>query len=226
MLCSEASLVNHGDRAIRAITLRCRCWSCDTCLPIRAARLVKDIAAGEPDKLLTLTTRVVEGGDRDAEARRQGQAFAALMRLVKKRFPGVSVAYFVVREATKQGWPHMHVALRSPYIPQAWLKEKWLALSGSPGVDIRKVYACANAAKYLAKYIGKDPHKFGNSKRYWSSKNWFDVRPEARPASGDWDSKWFIVREQVCQLAQAAWFKRWEIKMGTGNNYFEARAPP
>lgn len=226
MLCGEASLVNHGLRALRAVTLRCRCWSCDGCLPMRKARLVKDVAAGQPTKLLTLTTRVVAGGDPVAEAQRFSGWFAQLIRRIKKRFPGQELAYFVVREATLQGWPHIHVALRSPYIPWEWLTEQWLDISGSPGIDIRKVYGPGNAAKYLAKYIGKDPHRFGNTKRYWASRNWFDVRPDPRPKSGDWNSRWFIDRTHICELRQMAWLKGWEVSFGGGWGYFEARAPP
>lgn len=226
MLCSEASLVNHGLRALRAITLRCRCWSCDFCLPMRKARIVKDVAAGQPTKLLTLTTRVIEGGDPVAEARRFTVWFAQLIRRIKKRCPGQEIAYFVVREATLQGWPHIHVALRSPFIPWKWLTEQWQEISGSPGVDIRAIYKSADAAKYLAKYIGKDPHRFGGTKRYWHSRNWFDVRPDPRPRSGDWDSKWSIQRIHVTELRLLAWLKGWEVSYGGGWQYFESRAPP
>ena len=226
MLCSEASLVNHGLNAVRAVTLRCRCWSCDGCLPIRKARLVKDVAAGQPNKLLTLTTRVVEGGDPVAEARRFTVWFAQLIRLIKKRPGCQNVAFFVVREATKQGWPHIHVALRSPYIPWKWLTAQWLAISGSPGADIRAIYGAGNAAKYLAKYIGKDPHRFGKTKRYWHSRNWFDVVPEQKRETGDWNSRWHIVREHLTRLAELAWMRGWEVNMHGTASFFEARAPP
>lgn len=226
MLCGDASLVNHGDRAIRAITMWCRMWRCDNCFIMRKARLIKDVAAGEPTKLLTLTTRRVEGGDPDAEARRQGHCFAQLIRLIKKRYPGQELAYFIVREATKEGWPHMHVALRAPYIPWEWLRDTWLELTGSPGVHIKAIWDSKNAAKYLAKYIGKDPHRFGTTKRYWHSRNWFDPRPDPRPPIGDWNSKWFIVNQQLGQLAELAWMKGWELSMKGRIGYFEARAPP
>ena len=226
MLCTEASLVNHGLLAIRAITLRCRCWSCDFCLPMRKARLVKDVAAGQPTKLLTLTTRYVEGADPVAEARRFSGWFAQLIRRIKKRCAGQVVAYFVVREAHKSGWPHHHVALRSPYIPWEWLTEQWLDISGSPGVDIRAVWKSHDAAEYLAKYIGKDPHRFGTTKRYWHSRNWFDVRPAPQPETGDWNRRWFIERTHICELRALSWLKGWEISLGGGWGYFEARAPP
>lgn len=219
-------MVNHGERAIRVISLWCRCWSCGFCLPMRKARLVSDVADGYPTKLLTLTTRAVPGGDAAAEARRQGEALYQLIRLMKKRLQGAGLAYFAVREATKRGWPHIHVALRCPYIDQPWIKRTWEALTGSPGVDIRAIYKSHDAAKYLAKYIGKDPHRFGTTKRYWHSRNWFDVRPAPKRPTGDWDSKWRLVRESIARLAELAWMQGWAPDFQGSMGYFEARAPP
>ena len=161
-----------------------------------------------------------------AEARRQGDALALLFGRIRRRFPAHKIAYFAVREATVRGWPHIHVALRAPYIPWEWLTETWQKLTGSPGVDIRAIYKAGNAAKYLAKYIGKDPHRFGTTKRYWHSRNWFDVAPEKQPDTGDWNSKWFLDRRRVVEIAYDAWIKRWEINMKGSYSYFEARAPP
>lgn len=226
MLCSEACLVNHGLAKVRAITLRCRCWSCGLCRPMRKARLCADMADGRPNKLLTLTTRVVEGGDRVAEARRQGVAFGALIRLIRRRCDGQELAFFAVREATEQGWPHLHVALRSPYIPQAWLAEKWEELTGSFVVDIRKIWRAGGVAGYLAKYIGKAPQRFGSTKRYWYSRNWFDERPPLPPRDRTWDSRWSLVTDGIERLAEVYWLKKWELTMSGRFGSFEARAPP
>ncbi len=226
MLCSEACLVNHGLLKFRAVTLRCNCWSCEICIPRRKARLVSEVADGLPTKLMTLTTRAVEGGDPVAEARRQGDAFAALVRLIKKRCRGEEFAFFAVREATKRGWPHLHVAMRAPFLSWRWLSENWDRLSGSPGVDIRKVNQSTNAAKYLAKYIGKEPHRFGSTKRYWCSRNWRDVVKEREFRRADWDSRWFIVMRHIGDLAEGYWLKRWEVTMEGRFGFFEARAPP
>ena len=206
--------------------LYCRAWSCDICMPRRKRRLVNDVADGLPTKLLTLTTRYVEGGDPVAEARRQVDAFAALARLIKRRYPGEEFAFFVVREATKQGWPHMHVALRAPFLPWKWLSETWEALTGSPGVDIRAIYEATNAARYLAKYIGKDPQRFGTTKRYWCSRNWHDVVEPREPGQDDWDSKWHIVRHCFGKLAEDYFMRRWEVQMDGRYGFFQAQAPP
>lgn len=45
-------------------------------------------------------------------------------------------------------------------------------LNDSPVVDIRKIDNKAKLNAYVAKYAGGDAHKFGTSKRYWSSQDW------------------------------------------------------
>lgn len=226
MLCSEGSLVNHGLQRIRAVTLWCNCWSCENCVGRRKKRLVRQVTNGVPNKFLTLTTSFVEGSDPVQEAHRQGVTLGKLIRRIKKRLGDQCFAYFVVREATKRGWPHMHLALRSPYIPQKWLSEQWEILTGSPGVDIRAVYQVGNVASYLAKYIGKSPHRFGTTKRYWYSRNWFDVMPEREPPDINWNSRWWIVPRAVVELAQEYYLRRWDVDMHGALGFFEARAPP
>ncbi len=226
MLCSEACLVNKGDRKERAITLYCKSWKCPICLPKRRNKLTRQAAAGMGTRFITLTTKVGRPEDADAEARKQGQAFRILIRYYRQQNPNEDIAFFVVREATKQGWPHLHIIMRGPFVKQRWLSKIWARLTGSFVVHIRKVDANRNAAKYLAKYIGKDPHRFGTTKRYWCSRNWFDVVPPRKRRDGTWDSKWHIVRERVGALAQELYLRGWRVDMGGTVSSFEARAPP
>lgn len=226
MLCSEASLVNHGNRKVRAVTLRCRSWGCEICNPLRKKQLVEEATAGLPDRLLTLTTRHGAPANADAEAYRLGVWFARLIKAIRREHPGAEIAYFAVREAHKDGWPHLHVLMRGPYIPWDWLRRTWLAISGSPGCDIRKIYNPARCARYVAKYVGKSPHKFASCKRYWSSKGWhLDGTADEAPDLS-WDSSWTIVDERLSALAQTYWLKGYEILKGPSLSYFEAQAPP
>ncbi len=226
MLCGEASLVNWGERKVRAASLRCRCWTCDMCLPRRRGRLVRDVVDGAPTKFLTLSTRWTVDGDPIAEAQRQGVWFAALRRRWIKAWPGKDFAYFVVREGTKKGWPHLHVALRADYISQKWIKRVWTEITGSWSVDIRPIHGSRGAAKYLAKYIGKNPMRFGQTKRYWYSKNWFEPRPRRRGRDRSWNSKWAIRHIHVGRLAEEFALRKWIFSLGGEFGYFEARAPP
>jgi hypothetical protein len=91
-----------------------------------------------------------------------------------------ALPYFAVVERHKSGRPHLHILLRCDYIPQPWISRQMQRLAGSPVCDIRAVQGTKQAAAYVAKYIGKAPAKFGNSRAYWYSANWSPAK-----ASGD-----------------------------------------
>jgi hypothetical protein len=88
-----------------------------------------------------------------------------LMR--KHRLP-----FFCVIEAQKSGEPHLHIIARCPYVPQRWISAVMKELINAPICDIRDVSQRKKLANYVAKYCGKDPHRFGTSKRYWCSPDW------------------------------------------------------
>lgn len=224
--CSEASLVNYGDGKCRAITLFCRSWQCDICLPRRKSQLVKEACDGYPQRLLTLTTRRDPDGDAVAEAKRQGVAFGRLIQRMRRSYPKSKIEYFAVREATKAGWPHIHVLLRGPYVDWKVIRKWWLEFSGSPGIDIRKIWNPAKAAKYVAKYIGKSPHQFGTCKRYWKSKGWVSLGEGCRNEDRGWDRKWYIVGSPIHELKELYWLRRWELVATGRSHYMEARRPP
>jgi len=164
----------------------CGGWPCQWCNKRKRWLLILDIVRGRPNKLLTLTTRFVEGGDPVAEAARQAAAFKLLVKRIRYRWPGRLEGFFAVREATERGWPHLHVALRSRFLEWAWLTTQWQELTGSGGVDIREIHGVEGSAKYIAKYLGKEPQKFGSLKRYWQSPAYaIDPRPE-RPIMDPW----------------------------------------
>lgn len=88
-----------------------------------------------------------------------------------------ALPYFAVVERHKSGRPHLHILLRCEYIPQRWLSAEMARRQQSPVCDIRKVGNGKIAAAYVAKYIGKAPAKFGNSRAYWYTKNWAPSPP-------------------------------------------------
>ncbi len=226
MFCGDASLVNHGESKIRVMILRCRCWSCDMCLPLRRGGLIRDVVDGEPTKFLTLSTRWTAGGDPVTEAQRQTLWLAALFRRMRKAWPSKDFAYYVVREGTKRDWPHLHIAMRNIYVSSGWISRTWQEITGSDNIKIKRIYGSKGAAKYLAKYIGKNPMRFGTTKRYWSSKNWLDPRPERKPRDDDWNTKWWIVHVRWMELAELYALRGWDFRLGGEFGYFEARAPP
>lgn len=94
-----------------------------------------------------------------------------------------ALPYFAVVEKHKSGRPHLHILLRCEFIPQRWISGEMARRAQSPICDIRKVANTKVAASYVAKYIGKAPAKFGNSRAYWYTRNWAppvaDEEPEA-----------------------------------------------
>lgn len=82
------------------------------------------------------------------------------------------IEFLAVFEATKLGWPHLHILCRSKWIDYHWLSDQMRKRLNSPMVNVQRITNPAKAAGYVAKYCGKAPHKFGDCKRYWKSKNY------------------------------------------------------
>jgi hypothetical protein len=116
-----------------------------------------------------------------------------------------SLPYFAVVERHKSGRPHLHILFRCDFIPQKWISEQMQRLAGSPICDIRKVHGTKQAAAYVAKYVGKAPAKFGNSRAYWYTRNW-------APASDD-DTKAPTDQVSFFSVAPRTWHEtRQEIE--------------
>ena len=188
MLCSEYTLVKSKRSVVIATPLYCRSWGCDTCQPRRKRALKHDIMAGNPDTFITLTVNP-NFGDSPLERRRAlSDAWAVVVARIKRRYRLTALAYFVVVEATKSGEPHLHILLRAKWIDQAWLSRQMDAIMSSPIVDVRRIRSKLMAARYIAKYVGKQPGKFGTSKRYWQSRSY--LTQEQRDLSIAERAKW------------------------------------
>ncbi len=98
---------------------------------------------------------------------RASDALKILIKRARRKFTKSPIEYLAVFEETKKGEPHLHILMRAPFIPQRWLSETMDELINAPIVDIRKVGAAKNAARYVAKYVGKGPKPFAALKRYW-----------------------------------------------------------
>jgi len=185
-LCPDWTLVKTSPSEIDLKKLHCRSWKCDCCGPERRAQVIATVIAGQPNRFLTLTVNPAYGSSPEE---RRGMLANALKLLVKRLHrwrPGATFEYFAVVEKTLRGEPHLHIALRGPYIPQKLISSIMDELIHAPTVDIRKVDKPHRAAYYLAKYLTKAPEQFGTFKRYWKSRNWeVDPDPEfAKPAPG------------------------------------------
>jgi len=170
--CRNATLVKFTPQKSYARRLYCRSWNCPTCQPSRRKQLLALCASGEPTRFLTLTVNPEIG---DSPARRLtllAWAWRNCVKRLRRSMPSRDIQYLAVVEETKKGEPHLHILLRSPYIPQHLISSIMSDLIDSPIVDIRRIYNARSAINYLAKYISKAPAQFGTAKRYWRSQHY------------------------------------------------------
>lgn len=80
-------------------------------------------------------------------------AWPKLVRLIRKVFGPFE--YCLVWEIHADGYPHMHIATKGPYLPQRWLSAQWERLGIGRVVDIRRIDAKRGAARYMTKYMLK-----------------------------------------------------------------------
>lgn len=82
--------------------------------------------------------------------------------------------YMAFAEETKNGEPHLHILLRTVFIPQAWISQQMKELLNSPVTWIEKIKGPKAAIAYVTKYVTKAPAQFGKSRRYWVSR-WYQL---------------------------------------------------
>ena len=204
ILCSELTLVNPGDGETRYISLRCRAWTCEHCQPIRQRQLIALAQSGNPTTFITLTCKVSESGCPASRARALVHAWRAVVKRAKKKYGYERIPFLAVFEATKRGEPHLHILARVPWIDQRWLSAQMDELLSSPIVDIRRVRSARQVAGYVAKYVGKAPHRFDTCKRYWSTRDWDQSDYERDDQGGRWSDLWYVTHKSIWVIEMAA----------------------
>lgn len=136
---------------------------------MRRRSLIAEIKKGNPDRFVTLTVNPHWFDSPEERAAALAKAWRLTVMAFKHKWPNADVAYFCVFEATKLGEPHLHIAWRGPFIPQAWLSKQMRERMGAPVVDVRKIRQKRQVAEYVSKYISKRSIRFGTCKRYWRS---------------------------------------------------------
>ena len=196
-LCREWSLVKSAGAEAYAKPLKCRSWSCEFCRPERKSQLCARAASGVPNRFLTLTSNPRWGNSPAERLRGLSHAWALTVKRLRREHPGKEIEYLAIAEETLAGEPHLHILLRSPYIPQPQLSAYMRELIDAPIVDIRVVKNVREAVSYVAKYIAKAPAQFGNAKRYWASKNYELTNEAFDPISPLPDVPWKVERESL-----------------------------
>ena len=171
----------------------CRAWSCEICQPRRQAQLVAKAKRGLPDTFITLTVNPARCRTPYERARALADAWRKVVKRIKRKYGYKTLPYLCVFEATKKGEPHLHILARCKWIDQAWLSAQMAELIGAPIVDIRRVTTVDSAARYVAKYVGKQPHKFHSCKRYWSTRDYVVVPREVPEDGINFDGTWEIL---------------------------------
>nr|WP_148266484.1 hypothetical protein [Methanocella arvoryzae] len=94
---------------------------------------------------------------------------------------------FWVKEFTKRGVRHLHVAINM-YIPQSRIKELWIKATGGQSHIVHIEDACEmrNAAAYMMKYMTKQLSGGDNFKR---NERRFGFSGGKRPKQKDWEGK-------------------------------------
>lgn len=119
-----------------------------------------------------------------------------------KRHGKGSLPFLAVFEATKRGWPHLHIVARCKWVDQRWLSARMASLIGAPIVDVRRVKGARKIAAYVSKYIGKNPHRFAGVKRYWRSLDYLNPVKEEEPEWPDEPFIWEVVQRFWTCIAQ------------------------
>lgn len=113
------------------------------------------------------------------------------------RVQGNTLPFLAVFERTKRGEPHLHIVARADWIGQEWLSRTMDDLIGAPVVDVRRADSAEKVARYIAKYLAKNPQPFEGTKRYWRSQDWA-LEPEEDHLRDDpegatwqvWNERW------------------------------------
>lgn len=226
MLCGEGTLVNQGVYGVRAISLKCRSWGCENCAWDRRRQLTAMAMSGQPNTFITLTVDPSRFGSPINRARELVIAWRAVVKAACRRYGYSSIPYLCVFEATKRGEPHLHILCRVPWIDQNWLSKLMDNLIGAPIVDIRRIKSSRQVAAYVAKYVGKAPHRFGTCKRYWTTRDYSNDTYQPPEEPWHWSKLWQVRTMHIDDYMEIWEGWGWKISM---NRYMVTaleRAPP
>lgn len=214
MFCGETTSVTEGPGVHEGYRLRCRCWHCPECMPLRLSQLRRLGMSGHPTKFITLTVWTKAWSDPDEAARELVKAWRNVVQRAKRNGIVNDIEYLCVFETTEQGYPHLHILARCKYLPEDWLSERMDEYMQSPIVKVVAVEDGEAAARYVSKYVSKKPERFEGCKRYWRSRR-YQIDPleedDGKPAA---DHKRVFYNRRPESVADSymrtGWDVRWE----------------
>lgn len=177
--------LDEEDHSLVAVPTLCCTWVCPRCGPVRVRQARAKARAGNPQRMITLTTRPRDGLSTEQSVKWFRHKFSLLVARIRRNFGPFE--YFQATELHKSGWPHMHILTRGCYIPQRMLKAWWISLTGSFKVYIQKVKRTWKAVQEATKYClktARDLHKACPAVPvYTKSQGWLpdDWQEDTRP---------------------------------------------
>lgn len=168
------AIATAEDGVILAVPLRCHSWACPQCAKHQKRRLLERLTGVKVYSLLTLTCNTAHFPDRLQAFEQMSKAVNLLFKRLRRSFPQADIQYFLIWETTSRGWPHAHLLLRAPFIPQAHLSSLWAELAGSPIVDVRRIHDPDSVVSYIAKYLSKRLDAPPGFKRHRCSRRFLD----------------------------------------------------
>jgi len=136
------------------------------------------MARADASKFLTLTIRHDPARTPRESLDLMNACWRSLWKRLKREHGRRARGYVKIVETTRQGTPHLHIAVDMPFTAQAVLSAAWEELSGSPIVDIRVIRTQNGIARYLSKYLTKAREAIAGRRRWSQSSHFLPAPPE------------------------------------------------
>ena len=150
--CQVGFLAHLTER--RFLRVGCGRWTCALCGPRKVVRFRRRIEARRWQRMVTLTQPADVGAPTRDHVRAQAQAWARLRHELRRRY-GLSDYVWVREQAPSTRRLHLHLLIRSGYVPQRHLSRLAARAGFGPVCDIRRVRGRGGPA-YVSKYLAKD----------------------------------------------------------------------
>jgi hypothetical protein len=206
--CGGYSLVGLDGDMAGVYPFRCRRWNCASCGRRKVRQTRRRIVAGMalgPTRFVTLTSGADES-PAESLARLSGRWKAFHQRMVR-RFG--QLEYVAVIELQDRGAPHLHVLVRSPFIPQTWLATNAAQVGFGRIADVRRT--SHGIVGYITKALGPGttaaslPHHYRRVR--WSA-NWSEPMP--RRVSRNWPA-WYIALAGPARTVRSALARGYQV---------------
>lgn len=149
-LCQLGWAVNHSTGEVRRVV--CGRWSCEPCGRSRRRQFLARTRRETYDRFITLTHPPSSGVPTAENIRNESRAWSRARQWLKRKH-GLG-QYVWTRELTKSGLLHLHILVKSRFVPQRELARKVESYGFGKITDIRRVRSRV-AQAYVAKYLAK-----------------------------------------------------------------------